>query len=72
MFSWSKNIRILLFSNAWHVPVSESGAILVISFNDRLGRCCLLVVSFFFFFKLVVTFKWLRGDHGGWFLWSPV
>ena len=44
--SWRKNIRILLCSNAWYVPVSESGAIQAISFYGRLGRCCLFVVSF--------------------------
>ena len=44
--SWSKNIRILLCSNAWRVPVSESGVIQVISFYGCLGQCCLFVVSF--------------------------
>ena len=44
--SWSKNIRILLFSNAWRVPGSKSGVILAISFYDRLGQCCLFVMSF--------------------------
>ena len=25
-----------------------------------------------FLLKLIVTFKWLRGDHGDWFPWSPL
>ena len=41
--SGGENIRILLCSNAWRVPVSESGAILAISFYGRLDWCCLFV-----------------------------
>ena len=46
MFPGVKNIRILLCSNAWCVPVSESGVIQAISFYGHLGWCCLFVVSF--------------------------
>ena len=41
MFSGVK-LGILLFSNAWHLPVSESGVILVTGFYGHLGRCYLL------------------------------